>query len=134
MFVGVFLYKEFSDRKKRGLSPTSVKSLLDMGAKWKRGSNPHISALLFASSAFVCFGLWESLIWSALSLYGFTKASLVLGMLLAGYLLNKRKDFHPWTFEESILAQGSLALLSGALFCWVLFPWVYFRSLFLKKS
>ncbi len=114
--------------------PRSLSELFNMGSKWKKGSDPKISALLFASSAFVGFALWESMIISIFSLVPYLLLGLLAGVVLAVMLLRKRETFHFWTFQESQWALLSLGLISGAFFCWVLFPWVYFRSLFLKKS
>lgn len=134
LFLFLFIQREFKQRKERGLMPRSLSELFNMGSKWKKGSDPKISALLFASSAFVGFALWESMIISIFSLVPYLLLGLLAGVVLAVMLLRKRETFHFWTFQESQWALLSLGLISGAFFCWVLFPWVYFRSLFLKKS
>ncbi|MEZ4814935.1 MAG: hypothetical protein R3A80_06995 [Bdellovibrionota bacterium] len=105
-----------------------------MGSKWKKGSDPRISALFFSAAAFIGFSLWESLVISMLGVLSFTLITLPLGIVAATVLLKRKESFHPWTFQECQWGLSALALLSGAVFCWVLFPWVYFRSLFLKKT
>ena len=134
LLLFLFIKKEFSQRKERGLQPSSLSELFSAGSKWKKGSDPNISALLFSSSAFVGFALWESLLIMIFNLVPYLLITLPLGIIAAVLLLKKREDFHLWTFKESQLALLALGLVSGALFCWVLFPWVYFRALFLKKS
>jgi len=134
LFLFLFISREFRQRKERGLLPRSLSELFNMGSKWKKGSDPKVSALLFASSAFVGFALWESMIISIFDLVPYLLLTLVAGIVSSVLLLRKRETFHFWTFQENQLALLSLGLISGAFFCWVLFPWVYFRSLFLKKS
>lgn len=134
LLLFLFIKKEFSQRKDKGLSPASLRELFNAGSKWKKGSDPNISALLFASSAFVGFSLWESFIIMIFNLFPYLLLTLPLGVVLSVFLLKKRENFHLWSFQESLQAFVALGLLAGALFCWVLFPWVYFRALFLKKS
>jgi hypothetical protein len=130
----LFANREFKQRKAIGASPKNLKELFDMGSKWKKGSDPNVAALLFASASFVGFSLWESLIVHALDIFPYLLVTLPVGVMAAAFLLKRRENFHPWSQEESLWAMATLGALAGACFCWILFPWVFYRSKFLKKT
>jgi hypothetical protein len=133
LFISIFLFREFKQRRALGSSPKNLRELFDLGAKWKRGSNPKVSALLFAFSSFLGFALWESLFISILDIFPYLIISLPLGVISAALLLRRRLNFHDWSFQESIWAAFTLGALSGALFTWVFLPWIFYRAKYLKK-
>lgn len=133
-FLAFFLVVEFKKRKEKGLHPQKLSELFSMGSKWKKGSRPQVSALLFAFSCYFGFILWESLILSILNVYPWLSLGIAPGVLLLILLLRKRYIFHEWTFRETLELALGIGLVGGAFFCWVLFPWIYIRALFLKKE
>lgn len=134
LFLYLFASREFKQRKAIDSSPKNIKELFNLGSKWKKGSDPKVAALLFASSAFVGFSLWEALIIHALDIFPYLLVTLPVGVMAAAFLLKRREKFHPWSQEETLWALATLGALAGAGFCWLLFPWIYYRSKYLKGS